>query len=337
MIDQSIQQSDFRSLQREVFRRLRIIYRGDDLISELSGLLNLQRAAVYKRASGETMIKFDELVMIAVHFNFSLESIFNSSKEQVSFKFDLLGRRPETYQDIFLYLKDVFNSFRNHADNTLIYSAKHLPFMHYLRYPLLFEIHMHLWNNTSFNKVTTGYRESNIRKLTGEDIEVMKYLNTEYEKHPMIEIWGPNILEDLYSKVRFLVLSNIIDNTQYLESITSNIKLLINHLKEITTNQAAAKLKVYINELELGTPMLFYESHEETKCFLIHQEPNFVYTHQKTFCEYSKNLLSNIINYSKIISEEGAKDRLKYFAKVDKRFENFTVEIQKVFDFAQLQ
>ena len=329
-----VETQNYKALQKEVFRRLQLIYNGDDLVSELGVLLDLQKAAVYKRMSGETMIKFNELVDIALHFNFSLESIFNGSENQVSFKFDLLGRKPETYQDIFLYLKEVFDSFRNHEDNTLIYSTRHLPFMHYLRYPLLFEIHMHLWNTTSFDKVSKGYLESNIRKLTDEDKEIMQYLNTEYENHPMIELWGPDILDELYSKVRFLVLSNVINNSQYLESIISNIKLLINHLKEITTDQD--RLKVYINELELGTPMLFYESLEATKCFLIHQEPNFVYTHQKSFCEYSKNLLLNIINYSKVISGEGAKDRMKYFSKVEKKFELFKSDIQKVFEFAQL-
>ena len=86
---------------------------------------------------------------------------------------------------------------------------------------------------------------------------------------------------------------------------------------------------MYVNELELGIPMLYYESRVETKCFLIHQAPNFINTYQGAFCRYTKNLLSNVMSYSTLISKEGTKDRSKYFTKVQGRFDQFKEEICK--------
>ena len=333
---------DYKSLQKLVFTRLQGIYEGDNLVTELGALLNLQRAAVYKRISGETMIRFDELVAIAMHFKFSLESVFNYNKEQVSFKFDQLNKPISSYREILQYVKEVFDSFRNHDGNILIYSSRHLPFMHYIRYPALFEIHIQFWYRTSLASQNSHQSESHFSRLTTEDREIMKYLYAEYQAHPLTEVWGTNILEELYSKIKFLVLSNVINSEEHLDDLLSNIKLLINHLKQMTQRDHTEKpisnttSKVYVNELDLGTPMLYYESKESTKCFLVHQEPNFVYTYQKAFCDYSKTLLLNIIDYSKSITVDGAENRLKYFTKVETTFEQFKDDIRKVYDFAQL-
>jgi len=333
-------------LQAEVFRRLVLIYEGDDLVSELGSLLNLQKAAVYKRMNGDTMIKFDELVMIAIHFNFSLESVFNADRKHISFQFELIDRQIDTYKDLFEYLQLVFDSFKNSAENVLIYSSKNLPFMHYMNYPALFELHMHMWKNTSFHHSEhSKFVSSTIRKFDAKEIEMLSNLAREYYEHPAIEIWGPNILEDIYSQVKFFVLSNTINDLSYINDICSNIQLLINHLKIITESGIKEQpgksddlgaMKVYINDLELGMPMLYYESHAETKCFLIHQAPNFINTYQGAFCKYTKNLLSNVMSYSTLISKEGAKDRSKYFNHVQARFDKFKDEIYKVFEYAQL-
>jgi len=345
MIQQIIKENDFKSLQKEVFRRLHLIYKGDDLVTELGALLNLQKAAVYKRMSGDTMIKFNELVDIAVHFNFSLESIFNGNKQHISFQFDLLDKNLETYPDVFEYLKSVFDDFKNLPNNTLIYNSKHLPFAHYLRYPILFELHMYMWRRTSFTLESPRYSESKIKKLNQSELSILKYLSDEYQEHPIIEIWGPRILDDMYSKVKFAIISNVINDRLYLDEICSNIKLLINNLQQISKNgykstpgkEDKTSIQIYINELELGTPILYYESVEETKCFLVHQEPNFVYTYQKSFCQYSKRLLENIISYSKQISQGGSGDRIKFFNAVKSRFDKFEEDIYKIYEYAQLE
>lgn len=337
---------DFKKLQSKVFTRLVRIYQGDDLVGELCHLLNLQKAAVYKRMNGDTLIRFDELVKIAVHFNFSLESVFNAKKEHISFQFDLIDQKIETYKELFEYLLGVFDSFKHSRGNILIYSSRNLPFMHYMNYPILFELHMHLWKNTSFHHADSlKYENATIRKLDSEELEMMAQLAREYYVHPATEIWGPSILEDLYSQIKFFVLSNVIKDKAYLNEVCSNIQLLINHLKRITKkgikNQPGQKdgrayIKVYVNELELGTPMLYYESPSVTKCFLIHQSPNFIHTNQKTFCGYTKNLLTNVISYSTVISKEGTKDRTKFFIRIQDDFDQFKEEIYKIYEYAQL-
>lgn len=333
---------NYKQLQATFFDRLKGIYKGDQLIPELCSLLDLQQAAVYKRVSGDTMIKFDELVKIATHFQFSIESIFNANKRHISFQFDLVSDPPSSYRDILAYIVSVFDSFRNLPSNTLMYSSKHLPFMHYLKYPVLFEIHMHMWQKTSFPQEHERMQEGNIRSLTAEDKEMMAYMVAEYERHPITEIWGPMILEDIFTKVRFLVLSNVISSHEYLEDVLSNLRLLVNRLKLQTSkgakdnNGSEVPYKVYINELELGVPLLYYESKIETKTFLIHQEPNFIYTYQKGFCDYSRTLLQNIIDSASQISGQGTRDRIKYFHRVDQRLESFATDIRKVWEYAQL-
>ena len=334
---------EYKELQKLFFQRLKSIYKGENLIIELGSLLDLQPAAVYKRLSGDTMIRFDELVVIATHFQFSIESVFNTSKNHITFQFDLVTNPPSSYSDIFKYIVSVFDSFRNLPSNTLIYSSKHLPFMHLLKYPQLFELHMHMWQKTSFPQDhNRSWDTTTIRTLSPEDRVMMQYLVEEYERHPITEIWGPRILEDIFSKIKFLVLTNIISTRSYLEETLSSIRLLVNRLKQQTSqgykeiSGLQVPYKVYVNELELGVPMLFYESKLETKTFLIHQEPNFIYTYQKGFCEYSRVLLQNIMISSSQISEVGKRDRLKYFKKVEDRLAVFLVEIEKVWEFAQL-
>lgn len=341
-----LQPVDYKMLQTQVFNRLAMIYQGDDLVFELGSLLNLQKAAVYKRMNGDTLIKFDELVNIAIHFNFSLESVFNAKKEHISFQFDLIDDEVDTYKDIFVYIQKVFDTFKSSEGNVLIYSSKNLPFMHYMNYPALFELHMHMWKNTSFRHGDQSkFSQSSIRKFDDKEIEMLSALAKEYYDHPAIEIWGPNILDDIYSQVKFFVLSNTIHDISFINDICSNLQLLINHLKIITKRGVKEQpgrsdnmgtMKVYINELELGTPMLYYESDKETKCFLIHHAPNFISTYQSSFCGYTQNLLSNVMSYSTVISKEGTKDRIKFFNKIQSRFDKFKEDIYKVFEYSQL-
>ncbi len=316
------------------------------LVEELKSLLECERGAIYKRMNGEISLRLDELYKISSHFNISLDSIFQEHNDFVNFKYDLIDRPLNDANEFFQYAIEVFDSIRNSPNNKFIYQSKNLPFMHYFNYPILFQLKMLVWQNTSLavNSKVNNFRIT-MKPFKDSEITFMGELARTYYKHPIVEIWSSNILSNLYKQVKFFVLANIITDLNFIENFCTNAQLLINHLELITSqgfkkrpgkNESDGMIKVYINEMELGSPMAYYESDAEEKCFLIHDSPNFIYSQNAGFCNYSAALLKKTIQYSTCISDENTKERIKFFQKTQRDFEKFKSEIKQIFSYAQL-
>lgn len=121
------------------------------VLHETMDLLHLQKAAVYKRISGDTALTLSETVKLAEHFNVSLDTtIGTEGYHTFSHPFQKVRSSIDFLQCFLEIMRPVMPE--EEAESKLIYLANELPVFYYLEYDAIFKFLVAIWNHLHWSQ-----------------------------------------------------------------------------------------------------------------------------------------------------------------------------------------
>jgi DNA-directed RNA polymerase subunit L len=297
--------------------------------------LNLRKGAVYKRMNGETGVTTSELIMLAQHFNVSLDTIFQSDKF-ISFEHPFLK---QTNTIDFL---DKFNFFLKPLSNPnkseLTYLASELPVFYYFSHKYIFNFLLSIWNHLQWtdNKLVIEENMAVTHQIERMRAEVTNY----YEGHPVTEIWNNNMLANLYQQVIFSVTIRAFKEAKYVHNLLQDIKLLIDDLHELATKGSmqdtnksnSIERTIYLNDFGNYLNVLLYQSEKVNSSFIGYDIPHFIVSYNPSFFDFSKQWIKKIKKRSVLISSEGYQFRELFFFKMETDYNQFKERVEKLME-----
>jgi len=319
--------------QERFFNYLMSRKRPERVLNETMEVLNLRKGAVYKRINGDTALTTTELIKVAQHFGVSLDTALGNEKF-VSFQHPFLENktRIDFLDRLAIYLKPL----GAREESSFTYLANELPIFYYFSHEYIFTFllaiwnHLH-WDNSRLVVTKNKYLDQRLEKMRSE---ISQY----YFEQPVTEIWNSNMLGNLYQQVIFGITIRAFSEVSFIDNLIKDIENLINQLrnfaltgfKETEGSGKKAELKIYLNEFGNFLNMILYDSEKFSATFVGFDIPQFIVSYNKPYFDFAQEWVNKIRRRSVLISSEGYQYRELFFRKMEKDFEEFKNNAEKL-------
>jgi hypothetical protein len=289
---------------------------------ELAEILNISRDSAYRRIRSETVLSLDEVKAICTHFKVSLDALFATSPELVSFHHRAIDPAGFTFEN---WLKSVLENLQminSFPEKQLIYLAKDIPLFHYYNYPELASFKMFFWMKSYHNYPQYAHEKYRPELISKDLFAVGKRAHDLYAQIPSIEIWSDETINVVLNQIGYYHESGFI-TTEFAHLLFDQFADLINmiagHAASGSKNGTPGNFNLYKNEILIAETTIFFKMSDKRVAFITYNTMNILSTSQESFCNHIERYLINIQNKSVQISTTGEKERNKFFKRLNEK------------------
>lgn len=322
-------------LQSAFFKNLSNQNEQTSVVEETMDILNLKRAAVYKRMNGDTALTTSELVKISEHFDCSLDTMFFQNKF-ISFRHPFMQMPRTKSIDFLTVISGYLETLRSQKKSELTYLANELPFFYYISRKYIFNFLLSVWNHLHWEEGALIINENAHldKNIEGFRVEIADY----YDSHPVTEIWNSNMLSNLFQQIVFCITIRAFADISFVDKLMVDIQNLIHHLKSIAIQgirkshgeNEQVDLKIYLNEFGNYLDIILYNGENFQSTFIGFDYPQFIVTKSNEFYQYAHHWMQKIKKRSVLISSEGLQYRELFFIKMERDFEDFKYRVESL-------
>lgn len=294
------------------------------LVEDVAEVLNISNDSAYRRIRGEKPILIDEMLLLCRRYKVSLDQIMNVDSDCTVF----FGKNIDANNFIFEnYLQDILANLKqiNSATKKIMYyEAQDIPIFHHFQFAELASFKYFFWMKSvlyypAYSKM--AFEDCELKDAlisTGKDI-----IRT-YNKIPSAELWVVETINSSIRQIEYYKGTGVIKKKDTIALLYYQLEQLIEHIKEQAEHGEkflvgekptgnTGNYQLYYNEVYLGHNSIVVETDGLITSFINHAVLNFKFTHDTTFCDYSKKAMENNMKKSILISSVSEKERNKFF------------------------
>jgi hypothetical protein len=309
-------------LQQKLFLAIRQKMKPDaSPAEEIAGLLQISTDSAYRRMRGEKTISLDELSVLCMHYQLSLDELMGLQKGSIVFRGEYLDKRNFKFEE---YIRSVMqnvaymNSFK---DKRFYYLCKDLPIFHHYHLREIAAFKWFFWLKTYFE--FPGFDIFAIEK------KVLEFYNT----LPSVEIWNLESMNIFFRQIDFYRDGQVFESDRDVYLLYEALGKLWDHLEKQAAfgykfnygdpeQQPLGKFSMYFNEVLLGDNNMLVEFDGMRMAYVSHTTINFMITKDVTFTDNLFQHIQNQIKRSTLISEVSEKERARFFRIIRERIEH---------------
>ncbi len=294
---------------------------------------------------GETALRLDELVIIAQHFNVSLDDLLEI--EQSANSVDFHYQRLLDNLDYLEYLNFISNEFNIQGFNDqkqMIYSAKDFPAFYYFLFPeiLAFKAFFFarvLWGVPGFKEMKFALEPIlNMMKIDNKMLNVGKHILENYTSLPSIEIWNSDTANGHLSQIKYSWETGLFEDKESALFVCRKTQELFGHIKEQAAqgqkfipgsiNYRADYSLYLIDAVQLEHTILLNMG-DRQKTYLVYNTGDYLLTTNEEFCMRTERYMENLIKKSSLISQVHEKGRNQLFNHIDLKLKKLIKMIEE--------
>jgi hypothetical protein len=293
------------------------------LVNDVAELLNISNDCAYRRIRGDISIPFSETLALCKHYRISLDKVMNISSDSTVFHGKNIDADNFSFEN---YLNEILMSlkyFNSAAKKVMYYEAKDIPMFHHFQFAELASFKYFFWMKSvlyypSYSKLS--FEDCELKDVlikTGRDI-----IKT-YSQIPSAELWVLETANSTIHQLEYYRNTGVVKKKDTLALLYYQLEQLIEHIKEQADRgekfligekpSGTVNYQLYYNEVYLGHNAIVVEADGVQTSFINHSVLNFMFTHDKSFCDYSKKAMENNMKKSKLISSVGEREREQFF------------------------
>jgi hypothetical protein len=171
-------------------------------------------------------------------------------------------------------------------------------------------------------------------------IETGKEIIQVYNQIPSAELWVHETINSSIRQIEYYTYTGVIKNKDTIALLYHQLQLLIEHIREQAEQGEKFLIgeqpkgnknnyQLYYNEVYLGHNAILVETDGILTSFINHAVLNFMFTHDDSFCQYSKEAMVRNMKKSILISTVSEKERNQFFNKLMNNITKSKVETLK--------
>ena len=323
----NIQQALFAQIKAKIPANLSFVH-------EVAELLGISYDSAYRRIRGEKDLSLEELFKLAVHFNISVDNLFNIKQQSVIFNYQPL--KPGEFEIknwLQVILKDI-KGIHESKEKEIIYAAKDPPVFHYFQFPEIAAFKVFFWAKTLFQ---FPEYEDLLFRLDDSDPEVLSIGNQILRtstKIPTIEIWNEDTFYILFRQIEYYWVSGYFVKKDDLYNLIEKMDLWVRHIQKQaqygykymygdSPEGIENSFMLYENEVVLNDNTIFVKIDSVPAVYLTYNVLNVLKTRDPAFCKNIETYLKGLLTESNLISLTGSKERNRFFNRLLQNIEQF--------------
>jgi hypothetical protein len=297
------------------------------IIEEIAAVLEISYDASHRRISEKSKFSIDETIILANHFNISLDNLF-SKKEKVIVEKTI---EIETLKDMLQYFKtsaEQIEILTKNPNTTLFYSAKDIPLFYFMDGTILSKFKAFVWLNLL---------NSNQKKVAFENFvvdesftEYMQKLKNVYENTVVNEVWNDTTINSSLQQILYFHEAGLL-SLKNANALCKDLKRIINLIQE-KCNVKNTKFNIYYNELILLNNNMLIETDEKLTMFVPYTLLGYFITDNEESCNNVHQFFKQQIINSKPLGQSGIKEQNLFFNRAIRKIDYYLEKINSQVD-----
>lgn len=307
-----------------------------NLARDLMDLLDISQDGAYRRLRCETAISLDETVKICLHYSIPLEALNNEVPDVVTFQFNALNDKPETFQAYLINLGQHLKAFKKHESVHIHYAAEDVPVFYHFGFNELAEFKMMYWMKSILNvtELETAHFPFKTSNLIG-DIDFSSMYQS-YSEIPGTEIWTNETIESSLQQIRFYWDAGFFEKASSAHTILDQVDQMIRRIaKQAEIGQkidlkgasTGAPFQLYLCDLMIGNNSIYITADNSVTSFIGYNTFNSIVTRNEAFNQQHLIWMENLKRKSIQISGMAEKIRNQFFKAQIQKIDALRAEI----------
>ena len=310
------------------------------LVDDVAELLNISQDSAYRRIRGEKQINFDEIQLLCKHYHISFDRLMDVHSDCTVF----YGKNIDEGNFVFEnYLKEILinlKQFRNANYKMLYYEAQDIPLFYHFQFAELAAFKYFFWMKSVY--YYPAYAKMYFEDCEFKDILINtgKEIIQVYNDIPSAELWVHETVNSSIRQIEYYTHTGVIKHKDTIALLYFQLEQLIEHIREQAEHGEKYLIgaqpkgnknnyQLYYNEVYLGHNAITVETDGVITSFVNHAVLNFMFTHDDSFCQYSKRAMERNMKKSVLISTVSEKERNQFFNKLMENIRKSKSEILK--------
>lgn len=298
------------------------------MAEEIADILEISTDSAYRRIRGETDLSIDEVYKLTKRYNISVDSIFSSLGDTVTFTYTKLTDDADNFDK---YLNRIYNHVKaigSFTDKKITYIAEEIPLFYSFFSDKLTQFKLFYWQRSVLNVPLYQGKKFEFGLIPQHQVDLAMSAFKEYKAIPSVEVWTNETILTVLKQVEFYMDSGVFTNKNDALEIIEEIKKMAQYIekcaetgrKEISSTNE--NLLLYNSEVVLGTNCIYINTGPAKFAYITFNTLNSLTTNNHEFCEETEHWVKNIIKKSTLISGVAEKQRFQFFSKIYKNIDN---------------
>ncbi|NOT38749.1 MAG: hypothetical protein HOP11_15350 [Saprospiraceae bacterium] len=313
----------------------------NNLIEILIEILNCARSTAYKKVNLKLGFSIDEIIIIARHFDLSLDFFMSHKSRPVPFLSDALIKLPEKSIS---YIQNILNHlhFLTKLPNvSYTYLAGEVPIFHYMAFKKLMMFKLFVWQYASWG-ITSHKNLLDIGQYINDKeliLTIETCIHTFYQ-FSGVEIWNIRMIDTTLDQIQYFIPMQGYKNKHEIMDIFYELEELVSHLENICISATKrieskemlnkSKVKIYMNELVHSNDSVLITSDVGNMLFTSIDNPNYIRTNEERMIKHIEAWINKTILHSTNISGESEKQRRILFTILRQKLDKGKLEIENL-------
>jgi len=312
-----------------------------EAVDALCELLNVGKDAIYRRLRGDSLLSPDELKLLALEYEISLDAFVFEERDTVFFRYLPFTKPLNNFSE---YLNQIYTDLQKVStisDAKVYYASAEIPIFYYLLFPDLFAFKLYVWGSTIWDFDYLKNKQFSRDLIPPDIFDLADKTSKLYQNIPSVELWSLNIVDFSLSQIEYHVISGGFKEENFALTLCDQLLELCNHLQEMAA--AGSKFKIgmtgehakpntfelYHNEMVYTNNTVMVTSERVNMLYTAFINPNFLTSTDSRVCEFSEDWFNRMIGKSERLSLQSAKTRAWFFKGLRKRVETVRGRIKQ--------
>ena len=292
------------------------------LNDEIAGILNISYDAAHRRVSGKSKFSIDETLLLANHFNISLDKLFLKPDKVIVEKTIEIKS-----------LKDMLSYFKKSAERieqlttiskpTLYYSAKDIPLFYFMDNTIISKFKAYVWLTLlNSEQIKVSFENFVVDESFMEHTQKLKKI---YENAIVKEVWNDTTINSSLQQILYFYESGLL-SFKSATALYLDLKRILKLIKD-KSNQPNSNYSIYYNELILLNNNMLIETNEKLTMFIPYTLLGYFITDNKESCLNVHQFFNQQIINSKPLNQSGIKDQNLFFNRANRKIDYYLEQL----------
>lgn len=216
---------------------------GKNLVSVVMELLQLTKNQAYRRINGQTALSFENITVLANHFQISLDDLLLENRTSIDFQFDPIDQPSFSYETYLTQLNHELKQVQQLPSCKLLYATNEFPVFYTFLSPQLVQFKLYMWERTFWEKSANSNKLFSLEKLENETLKLAEEVMKRYHSIDSEEYWSVRLTDNTLHQINYAMESGLFKNPQDVLILCEELKKVLNHV-ELSAKKWA---KIFIN------------------------------------------------------------------------------------------
>lgn len=296
---------------------------------EIASTLNLSTDAIYKKARHETSYSLSEFMMLSDKYDISYDQIVKGSEvDFIKIKTPFLNSRIKSPMEYLKALEKTFSSIQSSCNPKILYTTRELPIFYYFLNPHLTAFKLFVFAKTVWEIPLFKNSVFDLSLFDPETFVLAKNIWNHYADLISEEFWTLNVFDVTIQQLQYFKDLNQIKQED-IDAVLVGIENVILQCHEMSESKSknirrnSNNFFLYENKILHTSNHILVQADEIEFMYLTYDNPNYIYTQDKEFINYSKDWYNKIKKNSYSLGDGSGHLRFKFFEELKKKVREF--------------